>query len=135
MTQIGSPPVPSTVVSSLETPVARNDAAPDDGAHTARLASPAIPASLAAATPSHATPAEVDQSALPPQVPPLPCAAVQPRASAAAASLFAPSTTDIHHSCPLSLRGDPGGARAFFGSGQGRWMEPSDCGPSKSDQS
>ncbi|CAE7260899.1 unnamed protein product [Symbiodinium microadriaticum] len=34
-----------------------------------------MPASFADASPPHATPAEVDQSALPPQVPPMPCAA------------------------------------------------------------
>ena len=59
MTPIGAPRVPSTVGSSLVTPVARNDAEPDDSSLAARLA---IPASLAAATPLHATPAEADQS-------------------------------------------------------------------------
>ena len=42
MTRIGSPRVPSTVGSSLVTPVARNDAEPDDSALAARLASPAM---------------------------------------------------------------------------------------------
>ena len=44
MTPIGSPRVPSTVGSSLVTPVAR-DAEPDDSAHAARLPTPAMPAS------------------------------------------------------------------------------------------
>ena len=130
MTPIGSPRVPSTVGSSLVTPVARNDAEPGDSALAARLTSPAMPASLAAATPSHGTPAEVDQSALPPPVPPLPCAAAMTgltdralpalpcfhasAASAASASRFASSTM----SCPLSLRRDPEGARALFASRQ-----------------
>ena len=75
MTPIGSPRVPSTVGSLLVTPVARDAAEPDDSAHAARLATPAMPASFAAATLPHGTPAEVDQSALPLQVPPMPCAA------------------------------------------------------------
>ncbi|OLP89831.1 Kinesin-like protein KIF2A [Symbiodinium microadriaticum] len=76
MTPIGSPRVPSTVGSSLVMPVARDAAEPDDSAPAARLATPAVPAGCAAATPPHAMPAEVDQSALRPQVPPMPCAAV-----------------------------------------------------------
>ena len=72
---IGSPRVPSTVGSSLVTPVVRDSAEPDDSTPAARLATPAMPASFADASPPHATPAEVDQSALPPQVPPMPCAA------------------------------------------------------------
>ena len=133
MTPIGSPRVPSTVGSSLVMPVARDAAEPDDSAPAARLATPAVPAGCAAATPPHAMPAEVDQSALRPQVPPMPCAAVmsgnahhlQPHAlaadralpalpcfsaSAAAsapASRFMPSPTEVYQSCPLSLRGRP----------------------------
>ncbi|CAE7815308.1 unnamed protein product [Symbiodinium sp. CCMP2456] len=95
---------------------------------------------MPAALPPHATPAEVDQSALP-QVPPLPCDATMSgnahaaaysaervlpalpcfsaTAASAAASRFTPSTTDIYQSCPLSLRGNVEGARTLFEPGQG----------------
>ncbi|CAE7324165.1 unnamed protein product [Symbiodinium sp. CCMP2456] len=95
---------------------------------------------MPAALPPHATPAEVDQSALP-QVPPLPCDATMTgnahatafsaervlpalpcfsaTAASAAASRFTPNTTDIYQSCPLSLRGNVEGARTLFESGQG----------------
>ena len=55
-------------------------------------------------------------------LPALPC--FHTSASAASASRFVPSTTDIYHSCPFPLRGDLEGARALFASGQG------DGGPS-----
>ena len=130
MTPIGSPRVPPTAgSSSLATPVTRNDAGPDDSALAARLASPAMPPSHAAATPLHATPAECPAAAI---------AAIALRRQRApfalccrscfvsssvlllpTASRFAPSTTDTYQSWPLSLREDPEGARALFGSGQG----------------
>ena len=136
-TPIGSPRVPSTVGSSLVTPVARDAVEPDESAHAARCASHA---SLARSPDASllASPAEDNQSA-PLHVPLLPCTAVAtpgtinasmpgadaralpalPAFSASAASAAHPSAsfpTDFS-SCPLSLRGDPEGARALFGSG------------------
>ena len=70
---IGSPRVPSTVGSSLVTPVARDVVEPDDSAHAARCASHASLARSAIAT-LLASPAEDDQSA-PLHVPLLPCTA------------------------------------------------------------
>ena len=136
-TPIGSPRVPSTVGSSLVTPVARDAVEPDESAHAARCASHA---SLARSPDASllASPAEDNQSA-PLHVPLLPCTAFAtpgtinasmpaadaralpalPAFSASAASAAHPSAsfpTDFS-SCPLSLRGDPEGARALFGSG------------------
>ena len=73
VTPIGSPRVPSTVGSSLVTPVARDAVEPDDSAHAARCASHASLARSANAT-LLASPAEDDQSA-PLHVPLLPCTA------------------------------------------------------------
>ena len=72
-TPIGSPRVPSTVGSSLVTPVARDAVEPDESAHAARCASHASLARSANAT-LLASPAEDDQSA-PLHVPLLPCPA------------------------------------------------------------
>ena len=64
MTPIGSPRVPSTVGSSLATPVTRNDAGPDDSALAARLASPRLLCLPAMPLPPlHATPAECPAAA------------------------------------------------------------------------
>ena len=136
-TPIGSPRVPSTVGSSLMTPVERDAVEPDESAHAARCASHASLARSADAT-LLVSPVEDDQSA-PLHVPPLLCTAFatpgtmnasMPAAdaralpalsafsasAASAAQPFASLPTDFS-SCPLSLRGDPEGARALFGSG------------------
>ncbi|CAE7197880.1 GABBR2 [Symbiodinium sp. CCMP2592] len=153
-TPIGSPRVPSTVGSSLVTPVARDVVEPDDSAHASRCTAPASHASLARSASLLASlPAEDDQRAQH-HAPPLPCSAAAafatpgtmhagmlpasataralpllPAFSASAAPAASAPTllpTDLS-SCPLSLRGDPEGARALFGSG------PDDRGPPISD--
>ena len=116
------------------TPVARDVVEPDDSPHAARCASHASLACSANAS-LLAPPAEDNQSA-PLHVPLLPCTAlatpgtlnasmpavdtralpVLPAFSASAAHPFASLPADSS-SCPLSLRGDPEGARALFGSG------------------
>ena len=72
-TPIGSPRVPSTVGSSLVTPVARDAVEPHESAHAARCASHASLARFANAS-LLASPAEDDESA-PLHVPLLPCTA------------------------------------------------------------
>ena len=136
VTPIGSPRVPSTVGSSLVTPVARDAVEPDDSAHAARCASHASLARSANAT-LLASPAEDDQSA-PLHVPLLPCTALQRLARLTPARLLPMLVlclrclrflrlllllrTLLLLSDPLSLRGDPEGRPApeFVWSGPGR---------------
>ncbi|CAE7624163.1 Clec16a [Symbiodinium sp. CCMP2592] len=74
-TPIGSPRVPSTVGSSLVTPVARDVVEPDDSAHASRCTAPASHASLARSASLLASlPAEDDQRAQH-HATPLPCSA------------------------------------------------------------
>ena len=150
-TPIGSPRVPSTVGSSLVTPAARDDVEPDESADAARCASHASLARFANAS-LLASPAEDDQSALL-HVPLLPCIAsatpgtfnasmlsaadaralpALPAFPATASLATHPSFPTDSSSCPLSLRGDPEGARALFGSGpcdHAPWHRCSDNAP------
>ncbi|CAE7345631.1 unnamed protein product [Symbiodinium sp. CCMP2592] len=143
-TPIGSPRVPSTVGSSLVTPVARDVVEPDDSAHASRCTAPASHASLARSASLLASPPAEDDQRAQHHAPPLPCSAAAAFATpgtmpagmlpasataralpllpafsasaAPAASAPALLPTDLS-ACPLSLRGDPEGARALFGSG------------------
>ncbi|CAE7242242.1 JNK [Symbiodinium sp. CCMP2592] len=142
-TPIGSPRVPSTVGSSLVTPVARDVVEPDDSAHASRCTAPASHASLARSASLLASPPAEDDQRAQHHAPPLPCSAAAfatpgtmpagmlpasataralpllPAFSASAAPAASAPTllpTDLS-ACPLSLRGDPEGARALFGSG------------------
>ncbi|CAE7040332.1 JNK [Symbiodinium sp. CCMP2592] len=127
-TPIGSPRVPSTVGSSLVTPVARDVVEPDDSAHDDQRAqhhAPPLPCSAAAA---FATPGTMPAGMLPASataraLPLLPAFSASAAPAASAPTLL---PTDLS-ACPLSLRGDPEGARALFGSG------PDDRGPPISD--
>ncbi|CAE7248026.1 GABBR2 [Symbiodinium sp. CCMP2592] len=116
-TPIGSPRVPSTVGSSLVTPVARDVVEPDDSAHDDQRAqhhAPLLPCSAAA----FATPGTMHAGMLPAPATAraLPLLPAFSASAAPAASAPALLPTDSL-SCPLSLRGDPEGARALFGSG------------------
>ncbi|CAE7620794.1 JNK, partial [Symbiodinium sp. CCMP2592] len=117
-TPIGSPRVPSTVGSSLVTPVARDVVEPDDSAHDDQRAqhhAPPLPCSAAAA---FATPGTMPAGMLPASataraLPLLPAFSASAAPAASAPTLL---PTDLS-ACPLSLRGDPEGARALYGSG------------------
>ncbi|CAE7221723.1 GABBR2 [Symbiodinium sp. CCMP2592] len=107
-TPIGSPRVPSTVGSSLVTPVARDDD------QRAQHHAPLLPCSAAAfATPGTMHAGMLPASATARALPLLPAFSVSAAPAASAPALL---PTDPS-SCPLSLRGDPEGARALFGSG------------------